>query len=263
MVTIPRVVSARLVERLIVNFRMTPDALRRRLPAEWLEPQVLNGWAVASFCVLDLDRVTLWPFPPVIPIRTVSCAYRCGAIDTSSGTEEPSVYITDRNTDRPIIARLGPIIFADTIPPVHAAIARSEGTIEVSVSHMDGQRLFSVDFHPASNPQQLESELFESLDQFAEFIKGGVSSYTPSTRVDRLARVDLAKEDTVYGAMTAEVDFNSLETLWQDAGLVFDSAVRGTGGTYRWTYRGRRRTRPEVLPHASETPAPASEGPAA
>jgi Uncharacterized conserved protein (COG2071) len=248
---IPRIVSAHLVERFIVNFRLPADALRERLPAEWLEPQVLAGWSVASFCVLKLDRMTLWPLPPLVRIQTISCAYRCGVIDTSGTEPEPSVYITDRNTDRSLIARLGPLIFSDTIPPVHAAIARSEGTVEVSVSHMDGQRLFSVDLHPPADPSAFESDVFGSLDEFKAFIGEGKSSYTPSTHVDRLARVDLAKEDVRYEPLNAEVDFSSLENLWRDAGLVYDSAVRATGGRYRWTYRGLRKTLPEVLPHAS------------
>ncbi len=255
---IPRVVSAQLVERFIVNFRLPPDALRERLPAEWLEPQVLNGWAVASFCVLNLERVTLWPLPPLINYKTTSCAFRCGVIDESGAQPEPSVYITDRNTDKPLIAMLGPLIFNDTIPPVHAQIAYSEGTKEVSVSQMDGQRLFSCDVHPLAKPDDFESELFGSLDDFKHFIHGGASSYTPATRVDRLARVDLAKEDVTYEGMTAEVDFNALETLWRDAGLVFDSAVRATGGRYRWTYRGLKPTAPQVLPHAAGPLEPAA-----
>jgi hypothetical protein len=239
-ITIPRIVTARLVERFVFNFRMSPEALDRRLPATWLKPQIINGHAVASFCVLDLDAVTLWPVPPVLQFRTVSCAYRCGALDASGGKQELSVYITDRNTDLPLISRLGPIVLADSIPSVKAAIARSPGTIEISVSHMDGQRLFSADAHPSSTPDKLGSELFSSIEDFAKFIKGGVSSYTPSVYEGKLARVDLAKEDIKYEALDAEIDFDALESLWRDADLVFDSAVRATGGTYRWTYRGLR-----------------------
>lgn len=238
MLAVPRIVSATLVERFIFNFRLPPDQLNERLPATWLKPHVLNGHAVASFCVLALDRLTLWPIPPLVRYRTISCAYRCGATDTSGPDPQPTVYITDRNTDRPLISRLGPLIFSDSIPPAFAQIARSPGTIEISVSHADGQRLFSADVHdlPAGTP--FESRVFSSLDEFVAFIKGGVSSWTPSVKRRRLARVDLAKEDVAYEPMRAHVDFSSLESLWRDADLELDSAVRATGGRYRWTYRG-------------------------
>lgn len=240
MIAIPRRVSARLIERFIFNFRLAPEKLNERLPAKWLQPQVINGWAVCSFCVLKLDRMTLFPIPPIIPFSTLSCAYRCGAIDASAGKGEPTVYITDRNSDRPLIANLGPILFKDTIPTVHATIARSPGVAEISVSHLDGQRLFSADVNTGDPSPEFDSAIFATMEEFVTFIKGGVSSWTPSVRPHKLARLDLAKDDVSYAPLSATVDFNALESLWRDADMQFDSAVRATGGTYRWTYRGLR-----------------------
>lgn len=238
MFAVPRVVTAHLSERYIFNFRLPPQELDKRLPATWLRPQQFNGWSVASFCVLSLHHVTLWPIPPLINIATVSCAYRCGAIDTSTSAPTPTVYITDRMTDRSLIAYTAPFIFKDTIPLVKAAVAHSEGTSEISISQMDGQRVFSADVNDVQDPRSLESEVFDSLDAFVAFIKGGVSSWTPSVKQGLLARVDLAKEDTEYRACAGEVDYDSLESLWRDAGLTLDSIVKATGGEYRWTYRG-------------------------
>jgi hypothetical protein len=241
-----------MLERFIFNFRLRPDKLNERLPATWLQPQVFNGWAVASFCVLVLDRVTVWPIPPLINFRTISCAYRCGAIDVSAPQPTPTVYITDRYADRPLIANVAPFLLKDTIPLVKADVARSEGATEISISHPDGQRLFSALVHPAPNVTELQSEVFESLDAFVAFIKGGVSSWTPSVEHGRLARVDLAKEDAGYEARTAEVDFSALESLWRDADLTLDSVVRAQGSRYRWTYRGLAKA---DRPVRSEVPA--------
>lgn len=238
MIAVPRVVTAQLRERYIFNFRLSPEAMDERLPASWLKPQVFNGWAVASFCVLVLNKVTLWPVPSALGISTVSCAYRCGAIDTSGATPQSTVYITDRNSDRMLIAYAAPVMLSDTIPMVKAAVAHSEGVTEISVSQLDGQRVFAADVRAAADPETLKSEVFESLEAFVAFIKGGVSSWTPSVRKGMLARVDLAKEDTTYEARVAEVDYNALESLWRDAGLTLDSVVQARGGRYRWTYRG-------------------------
>ncbi|KAF0957335.1 hypothetical protein [Rhodococcus sp. T7] len=243
--SIPRIVDARLVERFIFNFRLRPDALDERLPATWLKPQVFNGWSVASFCVLALDRITVWPIPPfadIKNIKTISCAYRCGAVDISKPTANPTVYITDRNADNSAISYLAPMILKDTIPLVKADIAQSDGTTEISISHPDGQRLFSALVRTAPDPSALDSEVFDSLEAFVAFIKGGVSSWTPSVQEGALARVDLAKEDATYEVREADVDFNALESLWRDADLKLDSVVRATGGRYRWTYRGLARS---------------------
>jgi hypothetical protein len=233
-----RTVSARLIERFIFNFRLRPDALAQHLPVSYLAPQVFNGWSVVSFCVLKLDRMILSPLPSWLGFPTTSCAYRCGVIDTSGDDSQPSVYITDRNTDLPIISRLGPWVFADTIHTVRPGIEQTGDTFRITVEYLDRQPLFTAEATPAADPSHLGSEVFESIDAFAAFIHGGVSSYTPSIYGDALAKVDLHKEDPTYEPLRASIDVNSLDGVWQDAGIIFDSAVRATGGTYVWTYRG-------------------------
>jgi hypothetical protein len=74
----------------------------------------------------------------------------------------------------------------------------------------------------------------------------GVSSYTPSIYGDALAKVDLHKEDPNYQPLVADIDVNSLDGIWPDTGMVYDSAVRATGGTYTWTYRGLAKLDPSA-----------------
>jgi hypothetical protein len=239
---IPRIISAQMLERYIFNFRMKPEAMERHLPATWLKPQVMNGWSVVSFCVLNLDRLTIWPIPPLLRFQTLSCAYRAGVIDHSGSAPTPSVYITDRNADLSLVARLGPILFHDSMPRVQFALSHEPHQKEVLVNFPDGQGLFSAEFKETDT---LKSEVFASVDDFVHFIKGGVSSYTPSIYRHKLTRVDLAKEDTKYTPQLAEIDFNSLDGPWKDTDMVFDSAIHASGGRYRWTYRGLRSYEPK------------------
>lgn len=233
--SIPRSVVAQMRERYIFNFRLRPDALARHLPVKWLQPQVVNGWSALSFCILKLDRITIWPIPALINFATISCAYRIGVMDLSGHGPEPSVYITDRNADLPIIIRTAPLLFADAIPALKARIETVAQHTKIQLRYMDGQPLFSVETSPV---ERLRSEVFGSVDDFAAFIKGGVSSYTPSVLPDTLARVDLHKEDIAYQPMDAKVEFSWLDGVWRDAGMEYDSAVFASGATYKWTYRG-------------------------
>ena len=246
MVTIPRTVVATLKERYIFNFRLPPDKLAERLPVDWLKPQIINGWSVASFCILSLRNVMVWPIPSQFGFKTISCAYRCGAIDHSGSEPTPSVYVLDRNTDLPLIARLAPFLFLDTIPMVDVELSRAEGGVKVNVRYLDRQRMFAAKARPLPGGGLFESKVFESLDGFAQFIHQGISSYTPSIFGDSLARVDLHKEDPVYEPMAGEIDYDWLEGEWRDAHLEFDSAVRATGGLYRWTFRGVRSELPST-----------------
>ena len=112
---IARSVNATLVERLIFNFRFSPESLDQVLPVTWLKPQICNGWSVVSFCILNLEKVMIAALPTAFGYRTTSCAFRCGVVDIRQPTSANSVYITDRQTDVPLIARLAPWLFLDTI----------------------------------------------------------------------------------------------------------------------------------------------------
>lgn len=222
-------------ERYIFNFRIRPEHLARKIPAPWLEPQVINGWSAVSFCILRLKKLSVVPIPPVIPFETISCAYRIGVVDTSGGKREPSVYVTERWADLALAAKLAPWILLDSVPVIEAAITHANGGTKVAFDYFDRTPLFAADVRPVAS---FTSEMFESVDKFALFIKGGVSSFAPSLYAGAFTKVDLLKEDASYSSLTAEVRYSELHRLWSDVEMVLDSAVRATGASYTWTYRG-------------------------
>ena len=230
-------VYGRLVDRYLFNFRVSPDALESRLPqVKWLKPRIVNGSGVVSFCLLRLEGVTLWPLPSFLGLDTTSCAYRCAVVDTSSASPEPSVYILGRNTNLPIVSRLGSMLFSGEMKRIDASFAITPSSTDIRVSYPDGQNLFLAKVR--SSKARLDSKLFDSVDDFVSFIKGGASSYTPSNREGRYSRVDLAEDSNVYEPVDAEVEYSWLDAAWRGAGLVFDSAFRAGGGLYRLKYLG-------------------------
>jgi len=237
---IPRSINAKMIERYIFNFRMKPEDLERHLPVDYLKPQIVNGWSLMSFCILNLDKVMLAPIPPILRFKTLTCAYRAGILDCTKETPEPSVWITDRNSNLRIIKFISPLIIKDKIPRINAAIGhdKEKGIVHTQFSFMDGQHYFSAQSKLADDTYNLNSEVFQNVDEFAKFIKAGVSSYTPSSNKNFLASVDLYKEDVKYEALDAKIEFSWLHESWKDVDMIFDSAVKATGSTYKWTYRG-------------------------
>ncbi len=132
------------------------------------------------------------------------------------------------------------MIFRDKVPRIHAAVGHDKvrGAIHTQFSFMDGQHYFSAEAKLAQDKFTLNSEVFDNVDEFAAFIKAGVSSYTPSSKKDFLASVDLVKEDVTYEALDARIEFSWLQENWRDTDMIYDSAVKATGSMYKWTYRG-------------------------
>jgi hypothetical protein len=169
-------------------------------------------------------------------IDSTSCAYRCAVTDLSGVHLEPSVYILGRSTNIPAVSRLGTKLFSGEMKLISTSIRDAVSHVDVRAAHVDGQSLFEAKISKAE--PATSSKLFGSLDEFVAFIKGGLSSYTPSKRAGRYSRVDLTEDSNQYEAVNATVMHSELDDIWQDARLEFDSAFHAAGGLYRLKYLG-------------------------
>lgn len=230
-------VYGHLVDRYLFNFRVSADAIQSHLPVGWLKPRLVNGHGVVTFCLLRLKGVTLWPLPTFAGMDSTSCAYRCAVTDLSNSKPEPSVYILGRSTDVPLISKLGTRLFSGEMKLVRVGIEAGPGFEGISVMRSDGRNLFEARVEQA-RPERIASKLFNSQDDFVSFIKGGLSSYTPSVKKGHYSRVDLVEDSNHYVPLNAMVKYSWLSEDWRDAGLKFDSAFHATGGLYRLKYMG-------------------------
>lgn len=223
-------VSARMHERFIVNLRVPPQVLRDRLPA-CVTPQVVNGYAVVSFCMLDLRGVTLAPLPPIVGPRSISCAQRY-AILAESG--EPAVFVPERQTNFAVGARLSALGFSAPHRLVDIAIERESPATELRVQ--DGNDIM---FEAALRPGgEFSSAVFATLDDFAAFMAAGVRSYGRSRHEGRLTVLDLHKDDGSYEPLFIEWIGGTFVDDWLAVGAQIDSALRTTDAHYVWKYHG-------------------------
>jgi hypothetical protein len=227
-------VRAKLAERFIFNFRMPSQALQKYLPVKWLAPAQVSGFAVASFCMLDLRHITVAPLPTIVGLNSVSCAPRYAVTDLSAGTPKSAVFVTERQTNSAFGAWFTRLGFSAPHRRVHASITREDGVIRLSVKGPDGQNIFSASVRPDSGTP---SEMFD-CESFKRFIAEGVSSYGLSRHGTRLTKLDLHKEDTDYHSLKVLDMSGSAVDEWLTNGAQFDSAFSTSGGRYEWRYLG-------------------------
>jgi hypothetical protein len=231
-------VYGQLIDRFLFNFRLDPDYLESQIPVGWLRPRRIHGYGIVSFCLLRLKGFTLWPLPTSMGIDSISSAYRCAVTDLSAGTQEPSVYILGRGTNVPAVSKLGTVLFSGNMRLMNAAMEEHMHGTRIGVNDSQGKRMFIARTKSGKDGNELDSKLFDSVDDFVAFIKGGLSSYTPSTRQGRVSRVDLVEDSNTYTAIPAQIDYSRLDEDWKGSGLEFDSAFHATGGLYRLSYLG-------------------------
>jgi hypothetical protein len=235
-------VRASLAERFIFNFRLPAKMLANYLPVSQLTPQEVRGYGVASFCILDLRGITVAPLTTTIGLSSISCAPRYAVLDLSRGQATPAVFVAERQTNSAFGAWFTSLGFSAPHPQVEAAIDHQEERTLLRVVSQDDGLLFAATVRPSA---AMNSELFTSQQEFADFIAQGVSSFGHSRHGSRLTKVDLQKDDAEYSPLEVSHLDGAFVDDWQRHGGVFDSGFLTHGGRYEWTYHGLT---DEVLP---------------
>lgn len=219
-------VRAQMRERFVVNMRVPVDALE--LPRR-LRPQPVKGWAIVSFCVLDLRGITVAPLPTTVGWRSLSCAERWGVLDPG-----PAVYVVRRLTT----SRLGAAFTRLGFSAPHAVVDLdvTRGRTTASVRAVDGGATL-LDAR-LSRGGDLRDSVFDGVPEFARFLADGVRSYGPSRHEGRLTVLDLHKTDSTYEPLVIEEATGSFVERWSAVGGEIDSAVRTTHAAYEWRYHG-------------------------
>ncbi|MFD9045434.1 DUF2071 domain-containing protein [Streptomyces zaomyceticus] len=105
----PRLSSV-IERRLLVNYRVDPDAAARLLP-EPLRPQVVHGHAVAGICLLRLGKVRPVWAPEALGPRSENAAHRIAVEWDGPDGVETGVYIPRRDTASRLNAWAGGRVF--------------------------------------------------------------------------------------------------------------------------------------------------------
>jgi hypothetical protein len=233
-VTIPDI-KARLIERFIFNFRVPPDELKKHLPA-WLEPHEVSGFAVGSFCILDLDQITIASLPNSIGLANINCALRFGIIERDTGG--PAVFVFERNTNSAVGSFVTSLGFPGEHKLVKASVEHLADNWSILV-HQSGSDTFAA--KGCASPES-QSKLFKSTSEFDAFIAAGARSYCPAKVPEKLNIVDLRRSDATFephavselnSKVFRQFGFGGVDTA-------FDSCYRTQGGNYIWSFIGQR-----------------------
>jgi hypothetical protein len=231
-------VRARLRERFIFNYAIPPRALEARLPS-WLSPQLVNGRAIASFCILHLDEISVSAWPSRLGVSGLHGAHRFGVVDRSS---RPAVYVEERLAGSPWAAAVTRTGFPGRHAPVMIEVARAETgeARSIRVARPDGALVFAARLATGGAALAPVAPVFPTAEDFARFLREGTVSYAPSIDPERLNRVDLAKEENAYAELeVAAIEDPVIEELTgAPASESFVGAWRTSGGRYVWSYRG-------------------------
>nr|AGU09711.1 hypothetical protein [uncultured organism] len=179
-IRIPRM-AAMIERRLLVNYRVDPDAIADLLPAG-LRPQIVDGSAVAGVCLIRLGAFRPMWVAPKIGHRSESAAHRVAVEWVGPYGQQTGVFIPRRLS----ASRLAQVAGGRVFPGVHehARVRSVESARDLSVTVDAADLQVAIDAHVVP-PGDFESSLFSDLSTASDFFRKDAVGWSP-TRTGRL-----------------------------------------------------------------------------
>jgi hypothetical protein len=223
-----RIVRAEVVTRYVFNFRLRPADAAAMLPVPWLEPDVVDGSAILSFCPYVLRRLTVGRVPAWMGLRAVCAAYRLAVVEETPAGPRPAVWVPGRSASSPLVTR-GSRWWLHTPRFEHIAPRRgaAEGVLEYD---RGGAAPFRAVLGSQRRGLVRSSRVFTDDRDFGCFMSSGTTSLAPSRHDGALVRIDLDARGTRWEELPVVDVVDDLVP----AGATFESAFVGHGGSYAW-----------------------------
>ncbi|MEV7617120.1 DUF2071 domain-containing protein [Streptomyces sp. NPDC089799] len=167
--------SSVIERRLLVNYRVAPDAAARLLPGA-LRPQLVHGYAVAGICLLRLGRVRPAWAPKAFGLRSENAAHRIAVEWDGPDGVETGVYIPRRDTASRLNAWAGGRLFPGEHGRADFDVHETPDRMRVALATRDGDT--RVDVTVELSDELRGSELFADLAEASRFFRGGAKGFS-------------------------------------------------------------------------------------
>lgn len=175
--------------RILVNYRLDPDAAARALPAPF-RPKLAGGFAMAGICLIRLKQVRPSFLPLPVGIGSENAAHRFAVEwDDPDGQPREGVFIPRRDSDSRLNAMAGGRIFPGVHHHARFDVRETDDHLEVAVQSDDGQmRVMVVGDVAMSLPA---TSVFGTVEQASEFFEAGSLGYSATADPDRYDGLEL------------------------------------------------------------------------
>ena len=211
--------------RLLVNYRVAPDALAPLLP-EPFRPQVVHGVGIAGICFIRLGHIRPAWLPALVGVTTENAAHRIGVEWDGAEGIERGVYIPRRDTSSRITAIVGGRLFPGEHHRARFEVREGDGRYAVAFTSIDGSAHAAVRASKVANLP--EGSVFPSLTEVSEFFQHAPIGYSATRRGERLDGVELACSAwRIEPLLVEDVESSFFEdrALFEPGVAQFDSAL--------------------------------------
>lgn len=228
--------------RLLINFRVAPEALARLLPAPF-RPKLVRGWGLAGICLLRLRDARPAGLPAFLGLSSENAAHRIAVEwEDADGVTREGVFVPRRDT----ASRFNELVGGRVFPGVHHG-----ATFQV---WEPGNR-FKIAVFPTADPVHPllrvhahltdslpRDSVFGSVREAEEFFRAGAIGWSPGRRAGELDGLELRALDWHLEPLTTdwvESSFFNDNPFLPAGSWKFDSTFLMRKVECEWHARGR------------------------
>jgi uncharacterized protein DUF2071 len=208
------VIRGMIDRRILVNFRIDPELLRRQLP-EPFRPKVVNGFGIAGICLIRLKDIRPLGLPSLIGLSSENAAHRI-AVEWIDGSElREGVYIPRRDTSSRLNTFLGGKAFPVVQHHAHFEVSEKDDFYRIEMESDDGEVRLAVEAEVSDDLN--EQSTFDSLQAASAFFEKGSVGYAPGIREGELHGIELHS----FSWQVAPLNVKRVESSYFQNGAMF------------------------------------------
>jgi hypothetical protein len=220
--------------RMLVNFRVRPEALQRVLPPPF-RPRLVRGVGMAGVCLIRLKHIRPRFLPAVLGISSENAAHRIAVEWERDGRLHQGVYIPRRDTSSRLNALAGGRLFPGVHHHARFDVQERDGRYRLALRSDDGRTRLSV--RARLVPTLPAGSVFRSLREASEFFEVGSLGYSPGIAAGQFDGLELRTFQWRMQPLaieTVESSFFSDAGIFPPGSVEFDCALLMRGVEHEW-----------------------------
>ncbi len=229
------VIEGLIRRRLLVNFRIDPEVIKRQLPSKF-RPKLHAGLAIAGICLIRLEQIRPKHLPGFVGHSSENAAHRIAVLwEDEKGETKEGVYIPRRDTNSLINHFAGGRLFPGEHHYATFRVKDHDGRITLEMKSKDGA--MKVEVRGKVVAALPASSRFATLAEASGFFEYGSLGYSATNDMQRLDGITLRTKTWRVQPLEVEHVWSSFfadEKLFPKGSVEFDCALLMRDVEHAW-----------------------------
>jgi hypothetical protein len=220
--------------RILVNYRVEPDALARMLPKRF-RPKLVNGSGMAGVCLIRLKHIRPKFLPYFFGLSSENAAHRIAVEWEQDGVQREGVFIPRRDTSSWLNARVGGTLFPGEHHRAKFDVQEQNDHYRIVLDSDDHKTHLLVEGQAST--ELSKGSVFGSLQEASDFFQRGALGYSVTAtpgEFDGLELRSLKWHVSPLAIEKVESSFFQNRSLFPPGSVHFDCALLMRGIDHEW-----------------------------